>query len=376
MADLKINENLYSSSDTSLPILHLLLGNVRLIGEAYSGQKPVNPANTWYYDGFRQGIICYDPSYIRESDTGHRIHINKTATYIFIWVHRAVSNVTCEGFGLNIVGLTSSMDQGNWSYPLTSWAIGTQSHTKYSCESIRLEEGTELEYKLYSENVSTVPETDFYILVAEQYDEEGLPDEYQEIEYLESSGTQYLNINIRLSVAFGFDIKFYAKSPVQTSSGYGAIFGGRNASGDHDYQLSTYGTFSGGIMRWGDATSAGSGGSMCDPGIVRNTVQTCSLHNKVFTHTNGSSEIVKSDNTAAAADCYLFGINNNGTFGQAGSGCRIYYIKFWTRENEKVRDLVPCRRKSDSVLGMYDKVDRIFFTNAGSGTFTAGPNVN
>lgn len=34
-----------------------------------------------------------------------------------------------------------------------------------------------------------------------------------------------------------------------------------------------------------------------------------------------------------------------------------------------VRDFVPVRRKSDSVLGMYDKVNGVFYTNAGTGNF-------
>lgn len=37
--------------------------------------------------------------------------------------------------------------------------------------------------------------------------------------------------------------------------------------------------------------------------------------------------------------------------------------------------LVPCYRKSDSVVGMYDMVSGTFYTNSGSGSFTAGSDV-
>ena len=40
-----------------------------------------------------------------------------------------------------------------------------------------------------------------------------------------------------------------------------------------------------------------------------------------------------------------------------------------------VKNLIPCRRNSDSVLGMYDTISGTFKTNAGTGTFTAGSNV-
>ena len=374
MADLKINENLYSSSDANLSV-GAMLGNVRLISECYTMPTYVSAATTTCL-GFNGGINIYDHSCI-EIIPSARLRIKRSGTYIFIFAHRAKDNCACEMFGIRLSDRVNT-EVGNWSYPLTAWCGGTSRSSHYSCEAVYLEAGTELDAKLYSETAAQpTNRVDYLILTTEPYEEEGLPEEYQEIKYLESSGTQYLNINIRLSVAFGFDIKFYAKSPVQTSSGYGAIFGCRYASGDRDYQLSTYGTYAGGIMRWGNATGAGSsGGSMSDPGIVRNTVQTCSLKNKVFTQAGGGTEVIKGDNLASPADCYLFGLNNNGTFAQAGSGCRIYYAKFWTREGELIRDLVPCKRKSDNVLGMYDKIDRIFFTNAGSGTFTAGPNVN
>ena len=371
MADLKLNESLCSSNTGNLPF-SAILGNVRLIGEFST--LPTYVAGAWTYTGFSNKVNIYDHSCL-ELIAGMRVKVKRTGTYMIIYVHRAKDSAACEGFGVRINSETANT--GNWSDPLTCWCGGTLRSTKYGCEVIHLDVGDELDAKLYSQASTTINPVDYFIMTAEPYEEEKLPSEYQEVEYLESSGTQYLNINIRLSVAWDFDIKFYAKSPVQTSSGYGCIFGCRYASGDRDYQLSTYGTYTGGVMRWGNATGAGSsGGSMSDPGIVRNTVQTCSLKNKVFTQAGGGTEVIKGDNYAAPADCYLFGLNNNGTFTQAGSGCRIYYAKFWSRENELVRDLVPCKRKSDSVLGMYDRIDKIFFTNAGSGTFTAGPNVN
>ena len=39
-------------------------------------------------------------------------------------------------------------------------------------------------------------------------------------------------------------------------------------------------------------------------------------------------------------------------------------------------DLIPAKRKSDSVVGMYDVVSNTFYTNNGTGTFGAGNNVS
>lgn len=38
-------------------------------------------------------------------------------------------------------------------------------------------------------------------------------------------------------------------------------------------------------------------------------------------------------------------------------------------------DLVPCYRKADTVIGFYDVVNDVFYTNEGTGTFVKGPDV-
>jgi hypothetical protein len=40
-----------------------------------------------------------------------------------------------------------------------------------------------------------------------------------------------------------------------------------------------------------------------------------------------------------------------------------------------VRNFIPCYRKSDNVIGMYDVINDAFYTNSGTGTFIKGPNI-
>lgn len=57
------------------------------------------------------------------------------------------------------------------------------------------------------------------------------------------------------------------------------------------------------------------------------------------------------------------------------SSAKLYWCKIydsWTL----VRELIPCYRKSDSVIWMYDLVNDVFYINAGSGNFIKGPDVN
>ena len=51
---------------------------------------------------------------------------------------------------------------------------------------------------------------------------------------------------------------------------------------------------------------------------------------------------------------------------------KVYYVKIWD-DNILVRDFVPAKRNSDNEIGMYDTVNNMFYTNAGTGTFIAGP---
>lgn len=50
---------------------------------------------------------------------------------------------------------------------------------------------------------------------------------------------------------------------------------------------------------------------------------------------------------------------------------KFFYFKVYDKSNsEYVRDLVPCYRKADSVIWMYDLVNDVFYTNAWTWTFT------
>lgn len=47
-----------------------------------------------------------------------------------------------------------------------------------------------------------------------------------------------------------------------------------------------------------------------------------------------------------------------------------------SRGTDVVLHLVPCYRKSDNKPGMYDLINDVFYTNAGTGEFIVGPDVN
>ena len=67
-------------------------------------------------------------------------------------------------------------------------------------------------------------------------------------------------------------------------------------------------------------------------------------------------------------------LNDNNTINKGK--VKIYNFKLKEGSTPSViQNLVPARRNSDGVLGMYDTVSNTFFTNKGTGEFIAGPMV-
>ena len=51
---------------------------------------------------------------------------------------------------------------------------------------------------------------------------------------------------------------------------------------------------------------------------------------------------------------------------------KLYNFQIWEDENTLVRDFIPVKRKNDGVLGLYDIINNVFYTNSGPGTFSPG----
>ena len=96
---------------------------------------------------------------------------------------------------------------------------------------------------------------------------------------------------------------------------------------------------------------------------------------KTWLYKDGTLLVVPSNNTKTFTwlNLYLFALNRNWAV-QEHATWRIYYLKMyynWTL----VRDFIPCYRKSDNVIWFRDRVNKVFYTNRGSGSFTKWGNI-
>lgn len=193
-----------------------------------------------------------------------------------------------------------------------------------------------------------------------------VPIEYQAVEYLQSSKTQYILTGIiQTNTRWGFEIDFMTPDSFNNST-YGAIFGKRTSSSVNEFQLTTYtDNTTGGTLRMG-ATSY-------SPYLSRNVRQFCMKHGLVYTNPNNGT-ITVANTTLSNQELCVFALNNNGSIVQHGSPA-IYSLKLFDDNDNLVADYQPCYRRLDSVAGFYDQVSQTFLTNSGTGTFIVGADI-
>ena len=186
----------------------------------------------------------------------------------------------------------------------------------------------------------------------------GITKEYSKVRYLQSSGTEFIDTGVVATTAFGFEIDF---TPLNTIGGGHAIFGSLTGS-DNQIQLNTYQ----GSGNGGGSMYLGDGAGRYTAYMVKNQRTKISFKDNMFTTSNGS--VSATFGTANTNTIYVFA-RNDGTKGATEtSSARIYNFKMYNG-NTLERNFIACIRKSDSKPGLYDTVNKVFYSNGGSGEF-------
>lgn len=199
-----------------------------------------------------------------------------------------------------------------------------------------------------------------------------LPPEYQQVEYLQSSGTQH----IVTAVPILSTTETRTVGEILSGGEYTALVGGRNSNADGGRYI-VYGKM------YNTARSVYDGN-----GSTGNETYQYSLSGKISIIFNDANHGLYINGTLVhtyTGKLAETGVQNVALFGMSGyngstvsyklSG-RIYSVSFYNNTTlEHIGEYVPCYRKSDSKPGMYDLVTNTFFTNAGTGEFTVGNNV-
>ena len=164
-----------------------------------------------------------------------------------------------------------------------------------------------------------------------------LPSGFQRVEWLQSTGTQYIKIPCQLNAIDIIETKY--------KSAGGWTFGNcYNGDGSKGLMLNQQYTTA---VSW-------FGNSKYQDTLPYNT-------------TNSYAKIVTDEDAA----------NVPSSLNAIGLFCNLYQNNISNRTSStyyhfstNLFSLVACRRTSDSVAGMYDVVNDVFYTNAGTGTFS------
>lgn len=174
-----------------------------------------------------------------------------------------------------------------------------------------------------------------------------LPDEYIELEYLQATGTQYINTGVIATANTTAEVDFKFVS---------------HTSGVEEEVLAFYidasNRFQCGIMSNNALHNAGGFGY--DSYVLKDRIIARGL-------CIGSG--------ADTAPLYMFGQGQVSTVAHYSGTKNIYSCKI-KDGSTWLRYFVPAKRASDDVLGMYDIINDVFYTNNGTGNFIGGAELN
>lgn len=190
-----------------------------------------------------------------------------------------------------------------------------------------------------------------------------LPEGYTELEYIQSSGGQYIDAGVFATTKTRVVTDF---EPTQLPASTNGIFGTRDVNSSTSEKM-----FCLLLQNNSRFRTDYFGTSVVIPDIpplqrisVDKNENITTINGTVFENTE-SSGIIQSEYPMG-----IFCYNRAGYFA-ARQPMKLFFFKIYDN-GTLVRDFVPCTTPSGDV-GLYDLVGNQFYANAGTGTFTAGP---
>lgn len=200
-----------------------------------------------------------------------------------------------------------------------------------------------------------------------------VPEDYQQVLYLQCDGSQYLISDYYPNGHTQIIAQFYNNNESQSPVRY--MYGVKN-EGDTASFSSPVIWYSQNRWRYGTQSLIVNNSANIDRGhycIQGYTKQTNIAESGLIVADIGTGGILGSgsytvEEFQSELPMYILSCNVKGS---ASDGAQGNLYRMTIKENDViVRDFIPCYRKSDSKPGLYDIVNKQFYTNAGSGEFS------
>ena len=188
-----------------------------------------------------------------------------------------------------------------------------------------------------------------------------LPDGYDELEYIESTGTQWIDTGVSSSIIYKLQFNYM---PIGNVSTYDTYLGGTL----DNFTLARYSSNSTAYLRLRTTEISHS------INVYTNAINTLIIdgNQKTITH-NNQTFTTQAVGALQSTTGNLFIGNHNSTTNSRPSKTRIYGLILYDSSDEILRNYVPAVNKSTGKAGLYDLVNGVFYGNSGTGDFVEGP---
>lgn len=177
---------------------------------------------------------------------------------------------------------------------------------------------------------------------------------YEELAYIESTGTQYIDTGIQLKPSLKIKLEFKLIENNENKVPFGV-------SNPATYVIYTY---QGYLCTYNNGTVT----NLASYNTNRNNL-TVDYSNKTYDY-NGTTGILNGTSGTSNNSLFIFARNTN------GNATNLSKLTLWNVEiyddDVLVRNFIPARRKDSGAIGLLDIVTNTFYTNSGTGTFSYG----
>ena len=219
----------------------------------------------------------------------------------------------------------------------------------------------------YEANIVT---TTIIIDTSDEYDvilSYRVPPEYQAVDYIETNATnQYLILDIDKSQPANTAFVNIIFQKVSTAGDSFYIFGNQASSPYFAAYMSSNGTTLG-------ARASGNNFKTATVASAITEKRTLHFENGVFSY-DGAAVITDSSSSVQSHNIALPGLASSNTAVGGTNYIRIYEAKFII--GNTTFELVPCYRRSDNIIGFWDRHNEVFRQSDGAGAFdVVGPDI-
>ena len=258
-----------------------------------------------------------------------------------------IANITFTKFNLN------SESEGNINATLASKVLSNTAEYYYLWVKV-VDINGKTSYKYLTNSASPLTSN--------------LPSNYQKVEYIESTGEQWIDTLYSPNQNTITELKYMV-----TNDKTGFLYGARQDYRKDTFSLVYYITEDSKNTRFDYNIS-----QLGNSGADINTIYSVKKEKNKFYINNSFIGNLEYDDFLAPVNMTVFAVNTRGTIGTFISA-KLYYLKIYNNE-EKIRDFIPCYKKAenpeDNKPGLYDLVEGKFYINQGTKSDFVLPETN